>query len=228
MIEKPILTPAEAAAKVQAFQSLMLGGFLGCGAPLTLIHALAASGTGDLTLIACDTGIHHFQTGRIASQAHLVRNRQFRKLCVSHIGLNQETQRQMGAGETEVELVPMGTLAERIRAGGAGLGGILTPTGVGTEVEAGKRVIQLDGQAFLLEEPFKADVAFIKAHRADRGGNLVYRGTARNFNPLMATAATLVVAEVEEIVEIGAIDPDQVHTPFIFVDYLVRAERLEA
>jgi len=228
LIAKPILSASDAASLVQDAGAIMLGGFLGCGSPHTLIHALKQAGTRNLSLIACDTGIHDFRTGRITSQAHLVQNRQFRRLSVSHIGLNQETQRQLNAGETEVELVPMGTLAERIRAGGAGLGGILTPTGAGTEVEAGKQIIEAGGQRYLLELPLKADIAFVKARRADRGGNLVYHGTARNFNPLMATAATIVVAEVEEIVEIGALDPDQVHTPFIFVDFLVLAGRIES
>ena len=228
LLTKPILTPRSAAAKVVPSGSIMVGGFLGCGAPHTLIQALKAAGTRDLTLISCDTGVHDLRTGRIGSVAHLVANRQFSRIYASHIGLNQEAQRQMNAGETAVELVPMGSLAERIRAGGAGLGGILTPTGVGTEVAAGKQLVQVAGESFLLETPFKADVAFIKARRADRCGNLVYRGTARNFNPLMATAARLVVAEVEEIVEPGELNPDLVHTPSIFVDFLVLAERLEA
>jgi len=227
VIAKPVLSAAEAAAKVKGGQRLMLGGFLGCGSPLTLIQALLEAGPRELDLVACDAGIHDLRTGRICAQAHLIRNRQFRSLCVSHIGLNQELQRQLNAGETAVELAPMGTLAERIRAGGAGLGGILTPTGVGTEVAAGKPLVMVADRPYLLETPLKADIAFVKARRADRGGNLVYHGTARNFNPLMATAAALVVAEVEEIVEIGALDPDAVHTPFIFVDFLVRAERLE-
>ncbi len=227
VIAKPVLSAAAAAALVQPSSSIMLGGFLGCGAPLGLIQALAATGTRDLALIACDAGVHDFKTGQVTSQAHLVRNHQFSRLAVSHIGLNQEIQRQLNAGETRVELVPMGTLAERIRAGGAGLGGILTPTGVGTEVAEGKQTLVVDGRSYLLETPLKADVAFVKARRADRAGNLVYHATARNFNPLMATAATLVVAEVEEIVETGTLDPDQVHTPFIFVDFLVQAEAPE-
>jgi acetate CoA/acetoacetate CoA-transferase alpha subunit len=151
----------------------------------------------------------------------------FKKIIASHIGANQETQRQMNAGETEVELVPQGTLAEQIWAGGAGLGGFLTPTGVGTEVAKGKQIILVDHNSFLLELPLKADVAIIKAKKADKVGNLVFNGTARNFNPMMATAAELVIAEVEEIVEIGDIDPNDVHTPSIFIDFLVKAERLE-
>lgn len=227
MIEKPILTPAEAAAKVQEGDALMVGGFLACGSPHTLIQALKARGTGRLTLICNDTAAHDLKSGRITGVGHLVAQRQFKKIVTSHIGLNQETQRQMNAGETEVELVPQGTLAERIRAAGAGLGGFLTPTGIGTEVEAGKNRILVDNRPYLLELPLKADVAFIKARKADKAGNLVYAATARNFNPLMATAATTVIAEAEEIVEVGELDPNEVHTPSIFVDVLVRAERLE-
>jgi acetate CoA/acetoacetate CoA-transferase alpha subunit len=133
----------------------------------------------------------------------------------------------MNAGETEGELVPQGTRAERVRAGGVGLGGILTPTGLGTEVEQGKQVITVGDRLFLLELPLKADVAILKAKKADKAGNLVYAATARNFNPLMAMAAATVIAEVEEIVEVGEIDPNEVHTPSIFVDFLVKAERLE-
>jgi acetate CoA/acetoacetate CoA-transferase alpha subunit len=134
----------------------------------------------------------------------------------------------MNAGETEVSLVPQGTLVERIRAAGAGLGGFLTPTGVGTEVEEGKQAIDVEGRRYLLELPLRGNVALVKAKVADGAGNLIYSGTARNFNPAMATAADLVIAEAEEMVEIGALDPDAVHTPSIFVDFIVKAERLEA
>ena len=227
MLAKPIITAAEAAAKVKPGDVLMSGGFMGCGAAHTLIQALKAQGTRGLTLISTDTAMHDFKTGNVTGIGHVVQDGAFNRIIASHIGLNQETQRQMNAGETEVQLVPQGTLAERIRAGGAGLGGFLTPTGLGTEVAEGKQVITLDGRPYLLELPLKADIAFIKAKRADKAGNLVYAGTARNFNPMMATAAALVIAEVEEIVEIGEIDPNHVHTPSIFVDFLVLAERLE-
>jgi acetate CoA/acetoacetate CoA-transferase alpha subunit len=227
VLEKPILTPQEAAAKVQEGDVLMSGGFMGCGAAHTLIQALKARGMKGLTLISTDTAMHDFKTGNVTGIGHLVQDGAFSKIIASHIGLNQETQRQMNAGETEVELVPQGTLAERIRAGGAGLGGFLTPTGLGTEVEEGKQVITIADRPYLLELPLKANIAFIKAKLADKAGNLVYAGTARNFNPMMATAADLVIAEAEEIVEVGALDPNHVHTPSIFVDFLVRAERLE-
>lgn len=227
MIAKPILSAAEAAGKVREGDSLMVGGFLACGSPHTIIQALKAKGTKNLTLICNDTGAHDFKSGRITGVGHLVQDKCFKKIITSHIGLNQETQRQMNAGETEVQLVPQGTLAEQIRAAGAGLGGFLTPTGVGTEVEQGKQVILVNDRPFLLELPLKADVAILKAKKADKAGNLVYNATAKNFNPLMATAAAVVIAEAEEIVEIGELDPNEVHTPSIFVDFLVKAERLE-
>jgi acetate CoA/acetoacetate CoA-transferase alpha subunit len=227
MVKKPVISAAEAAAKVRDGDVLMVGGFLACGSPHTVIQALKAKGAKDLTLICNDTAAHDLKSGKITGVGHLVQGRQFKKIIASHIGLNQETQRQMNAGETEVDLVPQGTLAERVRAGGVGLGGILTPTGLGTEVEQGKQVITVGDRLFLLELPLKADVALIKAQKGDRSGNLVYAATARNFNPLMAMAASTVIAEVEEIVEVGEIDPNEVHTPSIFVDFLVKAERLE-
>jgi acetate CoA/acetoacetate CoA-transferase alpha subunit len=200
---------------------------LGCGSPHTIILALKEKGTTNLTLICNDTAIHIFKTGKVTGVGHLIQAKQIKKIIASHIGSNQETQRQMNAAETEVELVPQGTLAQRVRAAGAGLGGFLTPTGVGTEVANGKQIILVAHKPFLLELPLSADVAIIKAKKADKAGNLVFNGTARNFNPLMATAAALVIAEVEELVEIGEIDPNNVHTPSIFVDFLVKAEQLE-
>jgi len=227
MIEKPIISAAEAAGKIKEGDSLMVGGFLNCGAPHTIILALQAKGTKNLTLICNDTAVHDFKTEKVTGVGHLIQARQCKKIITSHIGANQETQRQMNAGETEVELVPQGTLAEQVRAGGAGLGGFLTPTGLGTEVANGKQVMVVAHKPYLLELPLKADVAIIKARTADKSGNLFYHGTARNFNPLMATAGTVVIAEVEEIVEIGEIDPNAIHTPSIFVDFLVHAEQLD-
>lgn len=227
MIEKPILSAAEAAGKIREGDSLMVGGFMACGSPHTIIQALKEKGTKNLTLICNDTAAHDLKSGKVTGVGHLVQAKAFKKIIASHIGLNQETQRQMNAGETEVQLVPQGTLAEQVRAAGAGLGGFLTPTGVGTEVEQGKQVILVGDRPFLLELPLKADVAILKAKKADKAGNLLYNATAKNFNPLMATAASLVIAEAEEIVEIGEIDPNEVHTPSIFVDFLVKAERLE-
>lgn len=225
MVPKPIITAAEAAAKVKEGMVVQVGGFLGCGSPDGVIAELAKLGTKDLVLVCNDTAILDQKAGRVTGVAPLVANRQFSKVIVSHIGTNAETQRQMNAGETEVLLVPQGTLAERIRSAGAGLGGFFTPTGIGTEVQDNKQVQIFDGRAYLLEFALPGDIALVKAKRADRAGNLQYSKTARNFNPLMATACAVVVAEVEEIVEIGEIDPDQVHTPSIFVDYLVAAAR---
>jgi acetate CoA/acetoacetate CoA-transferase alpha subunit len=227
VLEKPIISAQEAAAKIEDGCVLMSGGFMGCGAAHTIIQALKAKGLKDVTLISTDTAMHDFKTGSVTGIGHLVQDKCFKKIVASHIGLNQETQRQMNAGETVVELVPQGTLAEKIRAGGAGLGGFLTPTGIGTEVEEGKQVITVADRPYILELPLKADVAIVKAKKADKAGNLVYAGTARNFNPMMATAAALVIAEAEEIVEVGELDPNHVHTPSIFVDFIVKAEKLE-
>ena len=224
MIEKPIISAAEAAALVKDGMVLMAGGFMGCGVADTIIAGLKAQGLKGATLISNDTSFHDFKTGFINGVAPLVQAHSFDRIITSHIGLNQETQRQMNTGETVVDLVPQGTLAEQVRSGGSGLGGFLTPTGIGTEVAEGKQVITVEGKAFLLELALRAEVALIKAKRADKAGNLVYAGTARNFNPIMATAADLVIAEVEEIVEIGELDPNHVHTPSIFVDFLVLSQ----
>lgn len=211
-----IISAAEAAAKVQDGMTVMVGGFLGCGTPQILVDQLLAQGTKDLTLVCNDTAFPDSGVGK------LVVSRQFKKVIVSHIGTNPETGRQMNAGELDVELVPQGTLAEKVRSAGFGLGGFLTPTGVGTPVEAGKQKLTIDGKDYLLELPIKADVALVKAYKADKAGNLVFRKAARNFNPLMATAAQIVIVEAQNIVEIGEIDPDEVMTPGIFVNYLVQ------
>lgn len=195
--------------------TIMIGGFLGIGSPQNLINAIQEAKVKDLTIIANDTAFPDKGLGC------LIVNKQAKKVVASHIGTNPETGRQMINGELEVELVPQGTLAERVRAGGSGLGGILTPTGVGTVVEEGKVKIEVDGREFILEEPLRADIAIVKAHKADKDGNLVYRRSARNFNPLMALAADVVIAEVEHIVEVGEIDPDEVMTPGIVVDKII-------
>jgi acetate CoA/acetoacetate CoA-transferase alpha subunit len=223
VVQKPILSAAEAAAKVKEGMTVHVGGFLGCGSPEGVIAALAKAGTKKLTLVANDTSILDPKTGKMNGVAPLIANRQCSRVIVSHIGTNPETQRQMNAGETIVDLVPQGTLAERIRTAGNGLGGFLTPTGLGTEVEQDKQVITVGDRVFLLELPLGGDIAIIKAKKADKAGNLRYSKTARNFNPIMASACSIVIAEVEEIVEIGEIDPDDVHTPSIFVHFLVRA-----
>jgi acetate CoA/acetoacetate CoA-transferase alpha subunit len=211
-----VTTIAQAMENVQDGMTIMIGGFLGVGTPEMFVDALVAKGTKDLTVIANDTAFPDKGIGK------LVVNRRLRKVIVSHIGTNPETGRQMNAGELQVELVPQGTLAEQIRAGGAGLGGVLTPTGLGTIVADGKAVINVDGREFLLEKPLKADVALIKAHTADTAGNLLFHRAARNFNPLMAMAAKVVIVEAENIVEAGQVDPDQVMTPGILVDWIVQ------
>lgn len=213
---KPIINFEQAARMIEPGSRVMIGGFLAVGSPHGIIGKLVELGTGNLTVIANDTGFPDKGIGR------LVVNRQVSKVIASHIGTNPPTGQQMNAGELEVQLIPQGTLAEQIRAAGSGLGGVLTPTGLGTVAQEGNEVITIDGKEYILAKPIFADVAIIKAYKADRHGNLVYRRSARNFNPLQAMAAKLVLAEVEEIVETGEIDPDHVVTPGIFVDYLVR------
>lgn len=195
--------------------TVMFGGFMGVGTSEELVTALLDSNVKDLTLIASDTATEEKGVGP------LIVNKRVKKLIASHIGTNPETGRQMIQGDLDVELAPQGTLAERIRAGGAGLGGILTPTGVGTVVEEGKQKIDVDGREYLLEKPLRAEVAFIKAKKADKYGNLVYNQAARNFNPLMALAADLVIAVVDEEVEVGEIDPHEVDTTGIVVDKVI-------
>ena len=196
-------------------QTIMIGGFLEVGAPDNLIDIVHKEGITNLTLVANDTGFPDKKIGSL-----IVENR-VKKVIASHVGTNSETGRQMNEEEIEVELVPQGTLAERIRCQGAGLGGILTPTGVGTVVEEGKDKIEVDGEEYLLEKPIKADIALLKAWKADEKGNLIYRYAARNFNPLMAMAADMVIVEAEEIVPAGELDANQIMTPGIFVDYVV-------
>lgn len=198
--------------------SIMFGGFLGTGTPDGIIQDILDSGVKDLTIIGNDTAFANSGIGI------LVANKRVKKVIASHIGTNAETGRQMIAGELDVELVPQGTLAERIRCGGSGLGGVLTPTGVGTIIEEGKTKLSFDGIEYLVERALRADLAILKAHLADDKGNLVYRRAARNFNPLMALAADFVVAEVSRIVPAGDIDPDHVMTPGTLVDALILAE----
>ncbi len=195
-------------------QTIMVGGFMACGTPETLIDWVVESGVGNLTIICNDAGFKDRGVGK------LIANDQVKTLIASHIGLNPEAGAHMSAGTMQCELVPQGTLAERIRAHGAGLGGILTPTGVGTIVEEGKRVIETDGTKYLLELPLGADLALIDARVADRHGNLVYDKTARNFNPVMAMAAKTVVALAHETT--ATLDPENVVTPHVLVDHIVK------
>ncbi|MCX7950575.1 MAG: acetate CoA-transferase subunit alpha [Clostridiales bacterium] len=197
-------------------QTIMFGGFLGVGTAEKIVDAIVEKGVKDLTIICNDTGFVDKGVGK------LVVNKQVKKVITSHIGTNPETGRQMNAGEIEVELVPQGTLAERIRAYGAGLGGVLTPTGLGTVVAEGKQVIEIDGKNYLLEKPLKADVAILKGSKVDKKGNIWYSKTTRNFNPIMAMSADVVIVEAEELVEVGEIEPENVATPHIFVDYILK------
>ncbi len=196
--------------------SILFGGFMGVGTPPLLIEALLASGAKDLTLIGNDTSFPETGVGP------LIINKRVKRVIASHIGLNPETGRQMMAGELDVELSPQGTLIERIRAGGSGLGGVLTPTGIGTVVEDGKQRVTVNGKDYLLELPIRADLALLHATRGDKAGNLHYRLTTRNFNPIVALAADTVLAQVDELVEIGEMDPDTVMTPAAVVDGIVK------
>jgi acetate CoA/acetoacetate CoA-transferase alpha subunit len=212
---KTAITAEAAAALIPDGARLLIGGFMGVGSPHRLIDALVARGVKDLTIIANDTACPGRGIGKLVSAGAVGR------LIASHIGLNPETQAKMMSGEIEVELAPQGTLVERIRAGGVGLGGVLTATGVGTEVENGKRIVEVDGKPYLLETPIRADFALIAAKQADYYGNLEYSLTAHNFNPIMALAADVVIAEPQTIVPVGVIPPDSVKTPGVLVTHLL-------
>ena len=205
----------KAVAMIPDGASLMVGGFMGVGTPERVMDELTRQGKRDLTVIANDTATPGRGIGKLVTAGVV------RKAIVSHIGLNPETQKKMIAGEMEVELVPQGTLIERLRAAGHGLGGILTPTGVGTKVEEGKRKIEIDGASWLLETALKADFALVEAFLSDYYGNLVYALTARNFNPVIAMAANTVIVDAAHIVPVGMISPDHVVTPAVLVDYVV-------
>jgi 3-oxoacid CoA-transferase subunit A len=196
-------------------QTIAVGGFGLCGIPEALIAALHASGKRELTAISNNAGVDGFGLGL------LLNSRQIRKMIASYVGENKEFERQYLAGELELEFTPQGTLAEKLRAGGAGIPAFYTRTGYGTIVAEGKEVKLFDGEPYILERSLRADVALVKAWKGDRAGNLVYRKTARNFNPMAATAGRITVAEVEELVDIGTLDPDQVHTPGIFVQRII-------
>jgi acetate CoA/acetoacetate CoA-transferase alpha subunit len=206
----------EAASMIPSASTVMIGGFMAAGTPESLVDAILEQEIGELTVITNDSGFPGVGVGKLIG-AHRIK-----RLIASHIGTNPETGRQMNAGETEVTLLPQGSLVEKIRAGGADLGGILTPTGIGTVVAEGKSIIEVDGRLYILEKPLRANFALIYAHKADKAGNLTYHGSARNFNPIMALAADVVIAEVEELLEDDYLDPDQVITPGILVDYLVK------
>lgn len=201
--------------------TLMVGGFGLCGIPENLILALRNTGVKELTCISNNAGVSDFGLGLLLHQ------NQIKKMISSYVGENELFEKMVLSGELEIELVPQGTLAERIRAGGAGIGGFYTPTGVGTIVADGKETRIIDGRAYVLEMPLKADFSLIKAYKADTAGNLIYRKTARNFNPMMATAGKVTIAEVEEIVEAGELDPEEIVTPGIYVQRLIKGDSYE-
>ncbi len=213
-----VITSKQAAEMIRPNDRLMIGGFLAVGAPETIIDELVKSNVKNLHAIVIASDYENRGIGK------LVANKQIKSAQVSHLGTNREIQAQMNAGLIDIELVPQGTLMERVRAAGAGLGGILTQTGLGTLAQEGKPVIESDGKLYILEKPIHADFALIRAHKADKLGNLVYNKTARNSNPNMAMAGKITIAEVDEIVEVGQIDPEAVVTPGVFVDYIVKRE----
>jgi 3-oxoacid CoA-transferase A subunit len=214
-MNRVVASADEAVAAIQDGATIMVGGFGLCGVPEDLIRALHRRGTRGLTVISNNAGVDEHGLGI------LLKARQIRKMVSSYVGENREFERQFLSGELEVELVPQGTFAERIRAGGAGIAGFYTPAGFGTLAADGKETREFDGRHYVLERPLLADFALVKAHRGDRAGNLVYRKTARNFNPVMATAARITIAEVEALAESGDIDPETVVTPGIFVRHVV-------
>jgi len=220
-MNKVVTSAADAVAVIPDGATIMMGGFGLCGIPENLIAALKERGTRSLTIISNNAGVDDFGIGV------LLKTHQVRKMISTYVGENREFERQCMTGELELELVPQGTFAERIRAGGAGIGGFFTPTGYGTVVAEGKETRIIDGRPYVLEMPLKADFAFIKASRGDTLGNLTYRKTARNFNPMMATAAQVTIAEVEELVQPGELDPDEIVTPGIFVQKILQGPRYE-
>jgi len=220
-MNKILASVEEAVALIPDGATLMVGGFGLCGVPENLITALKARGTRNLTVISNNAGVDEFALGQ------LLKTRQIRRVIATYVGENQEFERQFLSKELEVELVPQGTFSERIRAGGAGIAGFYTPTGYGTLVAEGKETRVIDGKPCVLELPLRADFALVKAYRGDPLGNLVYRKTTRNFNPMMATAARITIAEVEHIVAAGELDPEAIVTPGIYVRYVVQGPHFE-
>lgn len=221
MINKVVADANEAIKDVQNGMTLMLGGFGLCGIPENCINALVRKGVNNLTCISNNAGVDDFGIGLMLKQ------RQVKKMISSYVGENAEFERQLLSGELEVDLIPQGTLATRCMAAGYGMPAIFTPAGVGTEVAYGKEIRNFNGKDYLMELAFEADFAIVKAWKGDTAGNLVYRSTARNFNPVMAMAGKITIAEVEELVEIGELDPDNVHTPGIYVHRIFQGENYE-
>jgi 3-oxoacid CoA-transferase subunit A len=220
-LDKRVDSADRAIADLQDGATVLMGGFGLCGIPENLIAAVRRKGTKDLTVVSNNAGVDDFGIGL------LLRNRQVKKMISTYVGENKLFEQLVMAGELQLELNPQGTFAERLRAGGAGIPAFYTPTGFGTMVAEGKETRDFDGRMCVMERGLRGDFAFIKAWKADRWGNLIYRKTARNFNPMMATAADHVIAEVEEIVELGELDPDHVHTPGIFVNVLLQGKQYE-
>lgn len=221
MINKVVFGADEAVHDIMDNSTLMLGGFGLCGIPENCIQALLKKGVKGLTCISNNAGVDDFGIGL------LLKTRQVKKMISSYVGENAEFERQLLSGELEVELIPQGTLAERVRAGGAGIPAFFTPAGVGTEVATGKEEREYDGKQYLLEQWLRADFALVKAWKGDTSGNLIYKGTARNFNPMMATAGKITIAEVEELVPVGALDPNLIHTPGIYVHRIFQGKNYE-
>ena len=220
-MQKTVADARAAIAGITSGMTLMLGGFGLCGIPEKCIAALADSGVTDLTCISNNAGVDDFGLGL------LLHSRQIRKMIASYVGENAEFERQMLSGDLEVDLIPQGSLAERCRAGGAGIPAFFTPAGYGTEVGEGKEVRDFNGKPHILETALTADFAIVKAWKGDTDGNLIYKGTARNFNPVMAMAGRITIAEVEELVAPGELDPNQIHTPGVFVQRIFQGEQYE-
>jgi 3-oxoacid CoA-transferase A subunit len=221
MIDKRVKDADEAVHDIADNTTLMLGGFGLCGIPENCISALLKKGVNGLTCISNNAGVDDFGIGL------LLKTHQVKKMISSYVGENAEFERQLLSGELEVELIPQGTLAERCRAGGAGIPAFFTPAGVGTEVAAGKETRVFDGKVYLMESWLRSDFSLVKAWKGDYSGNLIYRGTARNFNPMMATAGAITIAEVEELVPVGELDPNEIHTPGIFVHRIFKGKNYE-
>lgn len=220
-MDKVFPSSQAAISDIRSGSTLLVGGFGLVGIPENLITALKVSGINNLTVVSNNCGVDDFGLGI------LLQNHQIKKMVSSYVGENKTFEQQFLSGELEVELVPQGTLAERIRAGGAGIGGFYTPAGVGTPVAQGKEMRMIDGKEYLLEYPIRGDFALIKGWKADRLGNVVYRNTAQNFNPMVATAGKITIVEVEELVEVGELDPGEIHTPSIYVQRVVVGENYE-
>ena len=214
-MKNKIITLDNAISQIKSGMTLMIGGFLGNGNPHRIIDGILKTSLNNFTIICNDTSMPEFGIGK------LIKEKRVKKIITSHIGTNPLTGDQMNSGEIEIEFSPQGTLAERIRCGGAGLGGCLTKTGIGTVIAEGKKIINIEGVDYLLELPLRADISLICANIGDKKGNLHYKGTSQNFNPLMATASEIVIAEVNKLVEIGKLEPEMVHTQSIFVDYII-------